>query len=727
MSIPDLSSPTVQIGTPPLYFNRELSWITFNRRMLDESMVGQVPLLERVCRFAQASVQLDEYFMVRMAALKQAQAEASPDRSPDGLSPSRQMRLVRSAIVPLLHGQNAYFKGQLRPQLAAAGVTLLDVQGLTEAHRGQLQHRFEAEIAPMIAPLVTASGEDCPDFSNLSLHLAIAGSHHHTEQVIWLKVPRSLPRFLPLHTGAAHNRWQAVPLEQVIAAHVSALLPAFSIQGIYPFRVTRSAELDRIDIDDLESAAITLIERVQESLQQRHSQGQAVRLEVTRDMPAALRSRLMNSLGLTTTDVYRAPGWLGYRDLMELTMLPRPDLAEPPWVPALPPALVPTVMAQPMFAVAPEPLNLFGLLQTQDLLVHLPYHSFSATVEQFIAGAAQDPAVLGIKVTLYRTAGDVPIVRSLMDAAKAGKQIVVLVELTAALDEETNIHWARSLEKAGAHVVYGVVGLKTHTNLALVVRREGKRIRQYAYVGTGDYLPNRPQPYADLGLLTSHSALSTDLSHLFNFLTGYSRPSRYRCLMVAPGGLRSQLTALIQREVDHAKAGRAARLIAKLNVLADPDIINVLYQASQAGVQIDLMVRGVCCLRPGVPGLSDRIQVTSLLGRYVEHSRLVYVENGGDPQVWMGSVDWTQRGLDQRVEVLAPIHDAHVKATLIQLLHLWLADTRDSWQLAANGDYMRRVPTAQTPAFSVHDYLMQAAKSPQAAIAPLATPQNPSA
>lgn len=673
-------------GADHPYLNRELSWVALYRRRLYEAANPQQPLGDRLIGIAQVSVQLDEYFMVRGAALKQGivQGEATP--SPDGLPPIAQLRQLRSAMGPLIQRQQAQVKLGLRPQLAAHGIHLREYAQLTPDQQKTLADPFEEDIAPVLSALVVAPGQDWPEFSNLSLTLAVGLQDPAGQSTLaWVKVPRSLPRFLPVIPGT--DPWIGVPLEQVIAAHVPRLFPGATCQWVAPIRVTRSAhlELDDPDIDNLR-------EWVEDNVQQRQYQGLPVRLETGPGLPPRMIPTLLRALGLGNMDHYPTQDWLAYGDLVEVVMMLPPSLR---------PDSLPTVPLFPRSRPALGEVSgemVFQGLRRGDWLVHLPYHGFGATVEQFVAAAAADPQVLAIKMTLYRTAGNAPVVRSLLQAAKDGKQVVVLVELTAPLDEEANLHWARTLEKVGAHVVYGVVGLKTHTNLILVVRQEGATLGHYTYIGTGDYLPHRLQPYGDIGLLTGNRDLGQDLSHLFNFLTGYCHHWDYRHLLVAPIALRSRLMALIHQEVEQVRQGRGGKLVAKLNVLADPAIIDALYAASQAGVEINLIVRGVCCLRPGVPGLSDRIQVISILGPWVEHSRILYCQNGDRPWVYMGSADWTTKGLDQRIEVLTPILAPALGQELIQFLdHLW-ADTTHAWELLPDGRYQRRQsPPRQSP------------------------------
>ena len=695
------SSEFLSSGHAPKLFDRELSWLAFNRRSLYEVADPKQSVLERLLKLSQASVALDEYFMVRIPLLQEAGTHPMPATN----SKPQSFKSLQTYMRSLVARQQAHFSHSLRPHLAQHGIHLLDYDTLTTFQQRQLHRRFEDEVTPVLEPLITPPAATIPDFSNLSLNLSVYLADEAGRYLAWVKVPRSLARFMVLHTPSHHYCCLAVPLEQVIAAHLPGLFPAFELLGTFPFRVTRSAYLGILD-----SETHNLMDMIEESLQQRQQQGKAVRLEVVQTMPECIRSQLMAHLQLTPRDVYSVRGWLGLSDITELTRLSCPALRPPAWQPALPSALIPQPRSPLLSLVTESPKlakSIFDVLQAQDVLVHLPYHSFTGTVEQFVSEAAADPTVLTIKITLYRTAGDAPIMRSLAEATKTGKQIIVLVELTTPLDEASNIHWAKRLEKAGAHVVYGVVGLKTHTNLVLVTRREANRIHQYAYIGTGDYLPNRPQPYEDLGLLTSRPEIGTDLSHFFNFLTGCSRHVTFQTLMVAPEGLRSQLKQIIEREISHSRAGKPARLIVKLNLLADPDLIDILYQASQAGVEVDLIVRGICRLRPGIPDLSDRIRVISILGRYIEHSRILYCDNDSQPEAWIGSADWTPRGLDERIEVMAPIQAPDLVANIRQWLEYWLADNQHAWILQPDGRYLRRQPLLNEKPFSAHDQFIE--------------------
>ncbi|NEQ43769.1 MAG: polyphosphate kinase 1 [Leptolyngbya sp. SIOISBB] len=681
-------------------FDRELSWVAFNRRLTYEVARPHQPALTRLTKLAQAAASLDEYFMVRMPLLKGDVL----GKEAIALRGDRLSRL-QSYLRTLMERQQAHFAGNLKPYLARQGIHLLAYERLTTPQKRYCQARFEDEVMPVLTAWITQPDAATPDFSNLRLNLMVWLERVGKKKIAWVKLPRVLSRFMTFRGTSHPTEWIVVPLEQVIAAHLSSLFPDDVVKGCYAFRVTRSTDLGVLD-----SETANLMDMIQEGLQQRQQQGRPVRLEVAVAMPHWLRSHLARQLTRAPIDLYPLKGWLGLSDLKELTRLPRPDLLPPPWQPGLPMALKPQPAPSMLSFVALSAVpmdNLFNEIVQQDILLHFPYHSFAHTVERFVAQAAVDDQVLTIKMTLYRTAVDAPIVRSLIGAAKAGKEVVVLVELTAPLDEAINIHWAKRLEQAGAHVVYGVVGFRTHTNLVLVARREAHRIQQYAYLGTGDYLPDRPQPYEDLGLLTSRPDIATDLSHLFNFLTGCSHHIGYQTLMVAPDQLKHRLQELIQREVDYAQQGRPARLIVKLNLLADPDIIESLYAASQAGVEIDLIVRSICRLRPGIPGLSDRIRVYSLLGQFVEHSRILYCQNGDAPEAWIGTADWTPRGLNERIEVMVPLSTPTLVTDIHTLLQTLLADTQNSWQLYPSGQYIPRQPPPDTAGQSAQQIFQQ--------------------
>ncbi|HZG39215.1 MAG TPA: polyphosphate kinase 1 [Nodosilinea sp.] len=704
----DKASPN--FSDPQYYISRELSWLEFNRRVLHEALDQRTPLLEALKFLAIFSTNLDEYFMVRVAALKQQLEAEITRRSPDGLTPEAHLSAISAALRPMVEDQHRAFTTDLRQQMTRQGIHLLDHTDLTSTQQTYCRDYFEEQIFPVLTPLAVDPGHPFPYISNLSLNLAVVVQDPRTQQTHFarVKVPRVLPRFIRLpepaeDQGNAPCRWLGVPLEQVIAANLAALFPGMVVQEHYGFRITRNADLavEEDEADDLMLA-------IEQELRKRRRGGSAVRLEIQRTTPGPVRAMLMEELALAETDVYDIDGLLGLGDLITFMALPLPDLKAPSWTAAVPPALErlspPEVEADDTALETAE--DLFSLLRRQDQLVHHPYHSFSATVQRFITQAAHDPQVLAIKMTLYRTSGDSPIVSSLISAAENGKQVTVLVEIKARFDEENNINWARKLEQSGVHVVYGLVGLKTHCKVTLVVRREGDRIRRYYHVGTGNYNPKTARIYTDMGLLSAREDIGADISDLFNYLTGYSRQQVYRQLLVAPLTLRQRLESLIEQEITRQNNGKGGRIIAKMNSLVDPALIALLYRASHAGVKIDLIVRGMCCLRPGVPGISDNIRVISIVGRFLEHSRILYFQNGGKEIFLLGSADWMPRNLDRRVEVMVPIADSTLQGELKAILDLCLEDNRQAWDMADDGSYHQRRPGAEEPTCSSQDLLM---------------------
>lgn len=689
------SHPLVTEFAPHTYINRELSWLEFNRRILHQALDPDTPLLEAIRFLSSFSDNLDEFFMVRVAALKHQQANLITQPGPDGLSPQQQLHWISRTLRPMVRQQHHHFGCQLRPHLADHGIVLLDYDDLEVDQRDYLNQHVEDQILPVLTPLAVDPGQPLPYLSNLSLNLAVLliDCHAAVTTIAWVKIPRVLPRLLtlPLELGSRPScRWLGLPLEQAIAPHLGTLFPGLEVAASYLFRVTRDADLvlQEDEADDLMLA-------IEQELRKRHLRESAARLEVQSGMPSSLRHLLMQALGLDGADVYEIDGMVGLGDLITLTTLPVPDLKEPSWTPVIPTGLSANVPS--VDGMDPQTEDLFALLRCQDQLLHHPYHSFVATVQRFITQAAADPQVLAIKMTLYRTSGDSPIVKALIAAAGNGKQVTVVVELKARFDEENNIHWARQLEQAGVHVVYGVLGFKTHAKMVLVVRREDDRINRYVHFGTGNYNPKTARTYTDLGLLSAHPDLGADAAELFNYLTGYSRQRSYRQILVAPVSLREQLVNLIQGEIDQAHRGKQARIIVKLNALVDPGLTALLYKASQAGVSIDLIVRGICCLRPGLAGISDNIRVISIVGRFLEHSRLVYFHHGGDEVLLIGSADWMTSNLDQRVEVLVPIRDRVLQSEVKFILDLALEDNCQAWDMAADGSYTQRRPGANLP------------------------------
>jgi len=678
----------VSLRDPKYYFNRELSWLEFNDRVLHEALDSRTPLLERLKFLAIFSANLDEFFMVRVAGLKQQVEAGVTSLTADGRTPSDQLDGINQRLLPMVKEQHEHFEQILRPLLAQQKIYLLEYMDLNSEQRTYLQNYFEEQIFPVLTPLAVDPSHPFPYISNLSLNLAVVVKDPEQGEEFFarVKVPKVLPRFVALPEPLRERQkgkpalWMGVPLEQVIAHNLEFLFPGMNIQEYHPFRITRNADLavEEDEADDLLLA-------IEEGLRKRRLGGSAVRMEIHATVPETLRETLMGEMGLEESDVYEIDGLLGLGDLMSFMGLPLPELKDTHWTPVMPVELR-------SLSSEEDGDDFFSIIRQRDLFVHHPYHSFGGTVQRFITQAADDPNVLAIKMTLYRTSGDSPIVNALIKAAENGKQVAVLVELKARFDEENNILWARKLEQAGVHVVYGIIKLKTHTKIVLVVRQDEKRIRRYVHIGTGNYNPKTARIYTDLGLLSCREDLGADLTDLFNFLTGYSRQRSYRKLLVAPVNLRDRMTTMIQREIEHCRQGNTGRIVAKMNSLVDPKIIATLYEASQSGVQIDLIVRGICCLRPGVVGVSDNIRVISIVGRFLEHSRIYYFYNQGNEQVYIGSADWMRRNLDRRVEAITPIEDPEIIKDLQEILAIMMADNRQAWELQPDGRYIQRQP-----------------------------------
>ena len=671
------------------FFNRELSWVAFNKRVLNEGIDPRTPLLERAKFFAIFSTNLDEFFMVRVARVKKKFSEQLDIVSDDGLSPDKQLKVIRDALVPLVKMQHDFFENTLRPELHKHKVKLLDYKDIDKKHQRYLKTYFQEKLFPVLTPLAVDPAHPFPYISNLSLNLVVIVRDRETgeQNFARVKVPNVLPRFVKIPETNAHT---FVTLEQVIAHNLEALFPGMEILNYYPFRITRDAELD---IEEEE--ADDLISALQEELRKQKF-GPVVRMEIASDVPLEIRKKLIEQLSITEADVYDIPGLIGLGDLMAIAFLPMPEYQDKPW----------KSVTHPRLRKAAEEENIFDIIRQGDFLVHHPYQSFTTTVQRFIEEAASDAHVLAIKQTLYRTSGDSPIVHALIRAAENGKQVAVLVELKARFDEANNILWAKKLENAGVHVVYGLKNLKTHTKTALVVRQEGDRLVRYVHIGTGNYNPKTARFYSDLGIFSCCDDLGADLTDLFNYLTGYSRQREYRKLLVAPVNMREKFLQLIQREIENQKQGYPSYIIAKMNSLVDPEIISALYEASQIGVNIDLIIRGICCIRPKVKGLSDRIRVISVIGRFLEHSRIFYFSNLGKEQVYIGSADWMPRNLDARVEVITPIEDISLVKELKQILEIVIADNRQAWDLRSDGTYVQRSPKDGEPEMSSQKHFM---------------------
>ncbi|MGK7871755.1 MAG: polyphosphate kinase 1 [Xenococcaceae cyanobacterium] len=707
------TDPKLNLSDPQYYFNRELSWLEFNSRVLQEALDSRTPLLERLKFSAIFSSNLDEFFSIRVSTLKeQVQAQIS-QLTPDGRTPKQELDDIEQRLRPLVTQQHQHWEQELRPQLASVGVRLLNYPDLKGEEQLYLQDYFSKGVFPILTPLAVDPAHPFPVIANFSLNLAVVVKNPKTgeERFARVKVPDILPRFIPLpdqeqRSDGRQTIWTGVPLEQVIAQNLQSLFPGMEIRESCCFRVTRDA-----DFPVREDQADDLLLAIQQEISKRHFQGFAVRLEIQASASPLVRQALMAGLNLSEPDVYEVEGLLNLKDLMALMSLPLPHLKDLPWTPVVPPPLKGVGdLTQGIDSLEiGEREDIFAVIRQGDLLVHHPYESFSDSVELFITQAAADPDVLAIKMTLYRTSGDSPIVQALMRAAENKKQVAALVELKARFDEESNINWAQKLEAAGVHVVYGVMGLKTHTKTLLVVRQEGDEIRRYVHIGTGNYNPKTAKLYTDLGLLSCREELGADLSELFNYLTGYAQQLSYRRLLIAPVNMRQRLRELIQRESEHARKGQVGRIIAKMNSLVDPQIIAALYEASQAGVQIDLVVRGICCLRPGVEGVSENIRVMSLVGRYLEHSRIFCFHNNGQEGFFIGSADWMPRNLNRRVEAIAPIQDPEIAKRLKEILEIMLGDNRQAWELQPDGQYLRRSPGADEPERSAQKLLMEMA------------------
>ncbi|HUR00193.1 MAG TPA: polyphosphate kinase 1 [Gemmatimonadaceae bacterium] len=680
---------------PSLYINRELSWLEFNARVLHEAFDSRNRLLERLKFLSIFSTNLDEFYMVRVAGLRRQIAAGVQHLPPDGMSAAQQLEAIKGRVAELMELQRKCLYEHLLPEMAENGIKLLKMSDLTPEEWKTADQFFESQVFPVLTPLAVDPGHPFPYISNLSLSLAVQIFDPATADTRFarVKVPKSLPRWIPF--GRPNH---FVPLEQVIGANLGALFPGMEVRSFNVFRLTRYADLELTQSDE-DDDLLTIIE--EQVFQRRFAE--VVRVEIEAGTPAELRELLLAELlddqppempALTDADVFETGPLLDLGDLMWLAMLEIPALRDPPFVPHTPPELRDTTRP------------IFDAIRDKDILVHHPFDSFPASVEHFLTSAAIDPNVLAIKMTLYRTSGDTAIVRALTEAAQRGKQVAVLIELQARFDEVNNITWARTLEGFGVHVAYGLPGLKTHTKTTLVVRREPDGIRRYAHVGSGNYNSKTARVYTDLGLLTANQSIGADLTDLFNALTGFSRQSDYRNLLVAPRTMRRRFTEMIDREAENAKAGKKARIIAKMNALVDADIIEHLYAASQAGVRIELIVRGIYCLRPGIEGVSDNIKVTSIVGRFLEHSRIFYFSNEGNEEIYFGSADWMPRNFDRRVEVVVPIEDRRLHPRVCALLETSLADNRLAWDLHSDGTYVQRKPGAG-PVISAHERFLQ--------------------
>jgi polyphosphate kinase len=695
------SGKVTEVELPPtlkhhkhLLFNRELSWLEFNSRVLEEALDRTHPLLERLKFLSIFSSNLDEFFMIRVSGLQEALEEDVIEPSLDGMSPAEQLREISRRLRPLVAEQMRCLREEILPELRTHGIAITPYSELSERERRVADLYFMENVFPVLTPQAVDPGHPFPYISNRSLNLGLmvdlpvdpetsALSPHFNPGLRFarIKLPPTVPHLVPVDESGSKFTF----LGSLISANTAALFPGMRTGKSYLFRVTRDGDME---LGEEKSGDLL---RLMEEHMHRLRFGHAVRLEVSASMPDEMIQYLTESLELTPDDVYVIDGPLHIPGMMTLCDLNQPELRDKPFQ-----AGIPAPFAQNR--------SVFEVIKEQDVLVHHPYTSYS-TVTDFINTAANDPDVLAIKMCLYRTGQRSPIVKALMGASARGKQVAVLVELKARFDEEKNIEWARQLERAGCHVVYGLLGLKTHCKVTLVVRREEDRLQRYVHVATGNYNPTTSRIYTDLGLFTANPEIGADATDLFNFLTGYSRQSQYRQLLVAPVNLRERMISLIRREIAHAKDGRPARIIAKINSLTDMDIIRTLYEASQAGVRIDLIVRGICMLRPGVPGLSETITVRSIVGRFLEHSRIFYFANGGDEDVYIGSADWMHRNLDRRVEVITPIHDPLLKKQFRdEILDACLRDNVKARRLLPDGSYERVHPNRNEDVFDSQAY-----------------------
>lgn len=663
---------TVDLYSPSLYINRELSQVEFNRRVLNECLSLEHPLLERVKFLAIFSSNMDEFFMVRVSGLKQQVFLGITDRPADGLTPREQLLAVYRSVTRLFAEAMDIWQQNLLPQLVENGIHILSYSQLKRSQQKRLRDYFEREVFPVLTPLAFDPGHPFPHISNLSLNLAVEIRDPDTDERRFarVKVPATLPRLVPLKPIDPDELLtptvqKFVWLEEVIAANLDRLFPGMEINAVFPFRVTRNT-----DMEIQEEEADDLLLTMEENLRQRHF-GSVVRLEIAEDTPEVIRTILITNLQISQYDVYTTSGPLSLSSLWQLHRLEMPELKDPPLFAATPPVL--------------RSENMFAVIQRQDILLHHPYDSFVPVIE-FIEAAANDPDVLAIKQTLYRVGSNSPIVRALMRARENGKQVAVLVELKARFDEESNIEWARALENAGVHVVYGLIGLKTHCKLSLVVRRDRDGLRRYVHLSTGNYNGTTARMYTDLGLLTAREEIAADVTEVFNYLTGYSRQKEYRKCLVAPVNLREKLLAFIERETAFGPEGY---IFVKANSLVDASLIRALYRASQAGVRVDLVIRGICCLRPGLPDVSENIRVLSVIGRFLEHSRIYYFRNLGEPDLYLGSADMMPRNIDRRVEVMFPIEDVGLRQEIEErIIKVYLQDTAKAVELQADGTYM---------------------------------------
>lgn len=695
-----MTETTIDLASPTLYINRELSLLEFQRRVLEEAWDESKPLLERIKFLAIFGSNMDEFFMVRVSGIRKQVETRIMDVSPDGLTPPDQLAAIRKLASELMIDAQRCYQRKLLPKLDKTGIHVIDYQKLSKTQKERADTYFREVIYPVLTPLALDPGHPFPHISNLSLNLAIViRDKKGNEKIARLKVPDTLPRLLPIKRSSGSVRKDGtipyqhyfVWLEQVIASNLNDLFPGMEVIAAHPFRIVRDAD---IEIQELE--ADDLLETMQQNIRKRKF-GSVVQVAVYETMPENIRELLVDNLEISRNDVYVLDSPLGLSGLWQIyNSVERHDLKDTAYKPRTPKAFRNVISAP----------DIFDAIRNGNILMHHPYDSFNPVVD-FLNAAARDPQVLAIKQTLYRVGANAPVVEALLEAAERGKQVAVLVELKARFDEESNIGWARALEEVGAHVVYGLVGLKTHCKVTMVVRQEGEGIRRYLHLATGNYNALTSRIYEDIGIFTCDENMGADATDLFNYLTGYSTKQEYRKLLVAPVSLRKKLEKMILREIEHAAQGRKARLIFKLNSLVDPQMIQLLYQASQAGVQVNLFVRGMCCLRPGIKGVSENIHVISIVGRYLEHSRLFYFHNDGKEEIYLGSADLMTRNLNHRVEVVFPVESKeHVKYLRQQVLDTYLKDNARARILQSDGSYIRLIPAAGKDIVDVQEKLM---------------------
>lgn len=695
--IPDVASKRLFVGNPEFLFNRELSWLEFNKRVLEEALDEQTPLLERLKFLAIFSSNLDEFFMIRVSGLKEQVNEGIFKLSPDGMTGAEQLREIRERVIPLIADQLSCLNDSVLPELSKKRIEVCPYGSLSDAEKNLADEYFLKNVFAVLTPQAVDVSHPFPYISNLSLNLGLmvepeAGSKtgklthlYSHDRFVRIKLPPNVPRLIPLDDQG----FRFAPLEELVSANVGSLFPNMVSGRPFLFRITRDA-----DIELREDEAGDLLRSMERELHHLRRFSFPVRLEVESSMPPEMVDYITSSIGLSDSDVYEIDGLLNIPDLLSLYSLDKPQLKDRQITYSLPVALR-------------QPDNIFEILSRQDVLLHHPYTAYSA-VTDFIDSAAVDENVRAIKICLYRTGKNSPIVESLIKASRNGKQVAALVELKARFDEENNIEWARRLESEGVHVIYGMRGLKTHSKVTLVVRRENDELRRYVHLGTGNYNPATSKLYTDLGLLTSDEAIGQDTTDLFNFLTGYSFQTKYHELLVAPVNLRHKMVKFINRETKNKRNGKEARIIVKINSLTDDKVVRALYRASQAGVKIDLIVRGICVLRPGIQGLSDNIRVVSIVGRFLEHSRIFYFANGGKEAIYIGSADWMHRNLDRRVEAIVPIKDPLLATHLkIDVLGSYLKDNVNARNLMSDGSYKIVEPETGEELFDSQLYFVQ--------------------